>query len=313
MSAKDVFIGIDISKSSLDTAVGATGEYKSFANTEEGQASMRDFIISKHPALIVVEATGGFELGALRILASAGLPVVAVNPRQVRDFAKAVGTLAKTDKIDAHIIARFAEAVKPEVRPMKTEEEEMLDALNGRRFQLIEMITAEKNRLSRATKWTKDSIIGHIKMLEESLAKIDRDMDDLIKNSPIWRRKEEVLRSIPGVGKVMARTLLADMPEIGTMNRRQISALAGVAPMNRDSGKYKGCRRIWGGRSQVRSVLYMCAFSSIRCNPIIKAFYKRLRDAGKKFKVAITACMRKLLTIINTIMKNDSCWVSSNC
>lgn len=308
--SEQIFIGVDVSKSKLDVAEAHSAEFKSFDNTEEGQSKMKDFIGSKRPALIVLEATGGFEKGALRLLASARLPVVAVNPRQVRDFAKAMGILAKTDKIDAGVIARFAEAVKPEVRPLRSEEEEMLDAFNARRFQIVEMITAEKNRLVHAHKSTKKGIQGHIRMLERLLMEINREMDDLIKNSPIWSQKDKILQSIPGVGKVMARTLLADMPEIGALSRKEISALAGVAPLNRDSGMYKGRRSIWGGRGKVRCVLYMCAVTAIRCNPRIKAFYERLRAAGKCFKVAITACMRKLLVIINTMMKNETCWAS---
>ncbi len=308
--SEQVFIGVDVSKNKLDVAEAHSSEFKSFDNTEEGQSKMKDFIGSKKPTLIVLEATGGFEKGALRVLASARLPVVAVNPRQVRDFAKAMGVLAKTDKIDAGVIARFAEAVKPEARPLRTEEEEMLDALNARRFQIVEMITAEKNRLVHAHKSTKKGIQGHITMLERLLMEINREMDDLIKNSPIWSQKDKILQSIPGVGKVMARTLLADMPEIGALSRKQISALAGVAPLNRDSGTFKGRRSIWGGRAKVRTVLYMCAVTAIRCNPKIKVFYERLRAAGKCFKVAITACMRKLLVIINTMMKNETCWAS---
>jgi transposase len=313
MSEKDVFIGIDVSKHNLDVAVFGSGQFLTFSNTEDGISMMKDFIASKQPRLIVMEATGGFEKGALRVLVSARYPVVAVNPRQVRDFAKATGVLAKTDKIDAHVIARFAEAVKPITRPLKTEEEERLDALNARRFQIVEMITAEKNRLLNASRWTRKEIQGHIKGLEKRLDQVNRELDDLIKKSPIWRQKDKILQSIPGVGSVMSRTILADLPEIGTMNRKQASALAGVAPLNRDSGKYKGKRTIWGGRGKVRSVLYMCALTAIRCNPKIKLFYDRLRAAGKCFKVAITACMRKLLIIMNTMIKNQTLWADSSC
>jgi transposase len=308
--SKQIFIGIDVSKNKLDVAEAHSAEFRSFDNTEEGHCKVKDFIASKKPILIVLEATGGFEKKILRVLASARLPVVVVNPRQIRDFARAVGVLAKTDKIDARVIARFAEAVKPEVRPLRSEEEEMFDALNARRFQIVEMITAEKNRLIHATKWTRNGIEGHIRMMERLLAELNKEMDDLIKNSPVWRQKDKILQSIPGVGKVMARTLLADLPEVGTLSRKQISALAGVAPLNRDSGLYKGRRSIWGGRSKVRTVLYMCAVTAIRCNPKIKGFYERLRAASKCFKVAITACMRKLLVIINTMMKTEICWVS---
>lgn len=279
-----------------------------FSTDEDGLTAMSEFIKSNAPELIVLEATGGFEMGALRSLASVRLPVVAVNPRQVRDFARAMGILAKTDKIDAHIIARFADSVRPEIRSLKTPDEQMLDALNARRFQLIGMLTQEKNRLANAPKWTKKDIQGNIKGLEKRLAKIDSDLDDLIKNSPIWRQKDKILQSIPGVGAVMARTIISDLPEAGTLNRREIAALSGVAPLNRDSGKHKGKRAIWGGRAKVRCVLYMCALAAVRCNPKIKAFYNRLITAGKKPKVALTACMRKLLVIINTMLKNGTCW-----
>jgi transposase len=308
--SEQIFIGVDVSKSKLDVAEAHGTEFRSFDNTEEGQCKLKDFIASKKPMLIVLEATGGFEKGILRVLASARLPIVPVNPRQIRDFARAVGILAKTDKIDARVIARFAEAVKPEARPLRNEEGERFDALNARRFQIVEMITAERNRLIHATKWTREGIEGHIRMLKQFLAEINKEMDELIKNSPIWSQKDKILQSIPGVGKVMARTLLADLPEIGTLSRKQISALAGVAPLNRDSGLYKGRRSIWGGRARVRTVLYMCAVTAIRCNPKIKEFYERLRAAGKCFKVAITACMRKLLVIINTMMKNETSWAS---
>jgi transposase len=247
MSKEKTFIGIDVSKDKLDVAVRPSGEFMTFSSAQDALSMMTEFIRSKEPELIVLEATGGFEMGALRALASARLPVVAVNPRQVRDFAKAMGVLAKTDKMDAHVIARFADSVRPEIRVLKTEQEEMLDALNARRFQIIEMITAEKNRLISSSKWTKKEIQGHIKGLEKRLAKVDSDMDDLIKKSPIWRQKDKILQSIPGVGSVMARTILSDLPEAGTLNRKQIAALTGVAPLNRDSGKYKGKRAIWGG------------------------------------------------------------------
>jgi transposase len=310
MSEGKIFVGIDVSKDKLDVAVRPSEEWMSFANTEDGISMMTDFIQSKEPDLVVLEATGCFEMGALRSLAFARIPSVVVNPRQVRDFARAIGILAKTDKIDAHVIARFADSVRPEIRPLKTTEQEMLDALSARRCQLIEMLTAEKNRLSSAPKWTKKEIQSHIKGLKKHLAKINRDLENLIKKSPHWRQMDEILQSTPGIGPVMSMTILADLPEIGTMNRKQIAALAGVAPMNRDSGKYKGQRTIWGGRAKVRSVLYMCTLTAARYNPKIKNFYDRLRNAGKKHKVALTACMRKLLTILNTMIKNGTCWES---
>jgi len=313
MSEEKIFIGIDISKDKLDVDVRPEGELMTFANTEDGIFLMTDFIKSKKPELIVLEATGGLEMASLRSLVSAKLPAVCVNPRQVRDFAKAMGILAKTDKIDAHVIARFADSVRPEIRPLKTEETEMLDALNTRRCQLVGMLTAEKNRLAIAPKWTKNDIQSNIKGLEKQLTKINRDLENLIRKSPHWQRMDKILQSVPGVGPIMSMTILADLPEIGTLNRRQIASLVGVAPMNRDSGKYKGKRTIWGGRARIRSVLYMCVISGIRHNPRIKGFYKRLRNAGKKNKVAITACMRKLMIMLNTMVKNGTCWNASGC
>lgn len=313
MSKENVCIGIDVSKDKIDVAVRPSGESMVFANTDDGLSLMVEFVRSTDPVLVVLEATGGFERDALRVLTSAQLPAVSINPRQVRDFAKAMGFLAKTDAIDAHVIAWFAEAAKPKIRPVKTPDEEKLDALNARRFQLVEMLTSERNRLGIAPEWIKKDIQGHIKGLEKRLARINRDLDKLIAKNPLWRRKSEIMQSVPGVGPVMARTMLADLLELGTLNRRKISALVGVAPMNRDSGTFKGRRSIWGGRAKVRSVLYMCALTAIKYNPKIKAFYQRLVNAGKTFKVAITACMRKLLIILNTMIKNGTCWVPPGC
>lgn len=307
MSEK-VFVGIDVSKAKLDVAAQPSGRYASFGNTEEDMPGLLAFINSLGPVLIALEATGGFERPVLRALSLARLPVVAINPRRVRDFAKSMGILAKTDKIDAHVIARFAEAVKPQIGHLKSEDEQMLDALNARRSQLVDMITAEKNRLASAPKWTKKDIQGNIKGLEKRLAKVNRDIDELIKKSPIWSERGKILKSVPGVGPVMLSTMLAALPELGSLNRKKVSALVGVAPLNCDSGKYSGKRMVWGGRAKVRSVLYMCALSAIKCNPKIKAFYNRLRQAGKAFKVAITACMRKLLIILNTMVKNETYW-----
>jgi transposase len=313
MKEEKTFIGIDVSKEKLDVGVRPQVDFMTFANTEDGISLMTDFVKSKQPELIVLEATGGLEMAALRSLVVAKLPAVCVNPRQVRDFAKAMGVLAKTDKIDAHVIARFADSVRPEIRPLKTEETEMLDAFNTRRSQIIIMLTAEKNRLTTASKWTKKDVEKSIKGLEKALAKINREVENLIKKSPHWRHMDKILQSVPSVGPVMSLTILADLPEIGTMNRRQIAALVGVAPLNRDSGKYKGRRAIWGGRARIRSVLYMCVISGICHNPKIKAFYNRLISSGKKHKVAITACMRKLMIILNTMIKNDTCWNESGC
>ena len=226
--------------------------------------------------------------------------------------AKATGRLAKTDAIDAHVIARFGEAVRPEVRPLKDEETKRLAALITRRRQIVEMITAEKNRLSRTTPWTLKDIQNHVAWLEKCLKKADKNLNDLLRKSPVWREKSDILQSTPGVGPVLSMTLLSNLPELGALNRKQIAALVGVAPLNRDSGSFRGKRMIWGGRASIRSVLYMSVTCAIRFNPVIKKFYQRLRDAGKLHKVAMTACMRKLLVILNTMIKNRTCWGTVN-
>jgi transposase len=308
MDGTDVFMGVDVSKNTLDVAVRPTGEEMSFANTEDGVSAMRDFIQSFSPRLIVLEATGGWEAVGVSVLAAKGLPVVVVNPRQVRNFAKAMGLLAKTDKIDARTIARFAEAVKPEVRPLKGEEAQRLEAFLARRRQLLQMSTAEKNRLVLASRWTKKGIQAHIEWLDKELDKVNRELQKLIRKSPLWRERDEILQSVKGVGPALSVTLLSDLPELGTLNRKKIAALVGIAPLNRDSGKYRGRRAIWGGRSQVRIVLYMAARAAIRFNPVIRAFAERLKKAGKPYKVVVTACMRKLLTILNAMVKNGTRW-----
>jgi len=305
---KEVFVGIDVSKDKLDVAVRPSGEILSFSNDEDGISLMVDFIKPLSPLLIVLEATGGLETASVGILAAKGLPVVVINPRQVRDFAKATGKLAKTDAIDAHVIARFGEAVRPEIRPLKDQETQKLDALITRRRQIVEMITAKKNRLGSATSWTRKDIQNHIAWLEKCLMKADKDLNNLLRKSPVWREKNDILRSTPGVGPVLSMTLLSNLPELGTLNRKQIAALVGVAPLNRDSGLFRGKRKIWGGRASIRSVLYMSVTCAIRFNPLIKKFYQHLRNAGKVHKVAMTACMRKLLIILNTMIKNRTCW-----
>jgi transposase len=308
MSEKTLFVGIDVAKERLDVAVNPSGETKAFSHNHQGLSALSAYVRSLAPALIVLEATGGYHKTVLSTLAAEGLPAVAVNPRQVRDFAKATGTLAKTDRIDALVIARFAEAVRPEIRPLKDEETERLQALITRRRQLIEMLTAEKNRLAMAAQWTRKDIRTHIHMLERQLKRIDDQLKDLIDQSPLWRQKDKILQSVPGVGPVLARTLLAELPELGTLNRRKIAALAGLAPFSRDSGRFRGRRMIWGGRAHIRTVLYMSAVAAARFNPVIRAFYQRLREAGKRVKVAITACMRKILIILNTMIKNNTSW-----
>lgn len=307
-SGREVFIGIDVSKEKLDVAVRPTGEFMSFSNNEDGISCLVDFVKSFSPNLVVLEATGGLETAAVGVLADKGLPVVVVNPRQVRDFAKATGTLAKTDEIDAHLIARFGEAVRPELRLLKDQDAQKLTSLITRRRQIVEMITAEKNRLNTAPKWTSKGIQTNISWLEKCLKKVDKDMKNLLKKSPVWREKDEILQSTPGVGPVLSMTLLSGLPELGNLNRKEIAALVGVAPLNRDSGLFRGKRMIWGGRANIRSVLYMSATCAMRFNPTIKIFYERLRLAGKLHKVAITACMRKLLVILNTMIKNRTYW-----
>jgi transposase len=261
-----------------------------------------------HPALIVLEATGGVERDLTRALVSAELAVVVVNPRQVRDFAKATGQLAKTDTIDAMVLARFAEAVRPTVRPLPDETLLELRGLIARRRQLTEMTVAERNRFTTASKSVRKRIEAHIRWLETELRRADKDLDQSIRQSPIWQENENLLRSVPGIGPVVSRTLLAELPELGQLNRKQIAALVGIAPLNRDSGTFRGRRIIWGGRAAVRAALYMAALVATRRNAVIRAFYKRLRNAGKAPKVALVACMRKLLTILNAMIKHRTCW-----
>ena len=304
----NVFIGVDVSKERLDVAVAPSGESMSFANSEDGIALLADFVKPRNPELVLFEATGGWEMNAVNQLATHRLPLVVLNPRHVRDFAKATGQLAKTDAIDARILARFGQAVRPEVRSLKPLELRKLDALNTRRRQIVEMLTAEQNRLVSAPEWVRPDIEELLEILKKRLAAINRDLNKLIRKSPLWREKDKILQSFPGVGPVMAATMIADLPELGTLNRREISALVGVAPLNCDSGTYKGKRRTWGGRAAIRSVLYMCALTAIRHNPVIREFYQRLRRAGKLPKVALTACMRKILVILNAMMRSGNCW-----
>jgi transposase len=262
----------------------------------------------KSNPLIVLEATGGVERQLTRALVNAELPVVVINPRQVRDFAKATGQLAKTDSIDALVLARFAEAVRPALRPLPDEVTLELRALIARRRQLTEMIVAERNRLGGASKTVRKRIDAHVRWLEAELQRADGDLDQSIRQSPIWQEKEDLLRSIPGIGPVISRTLLAELPELGGLNRKQIASLVGIAPLNRDSGTLRGRRAIWGGRATVRAALYMAALVASRRNSVISVFYKRLRTAGKAPKVALVACMRKLLTIINSMITHKTRW-----
>jgi transposase len=302
------FVGIDISKQELVVAVRPSAELQTFSNTEEGLAALVRFLQALSASSIVLEATGGFARAAVNAMALAALPVVAVNPRQIRDFARSVGLLAKTDAIDAQIIARFAEAVRPEFRPLKDLETQKLEDLNNRRRQIVEMISAEKNRLGMAPAWSQKDIRAHIAWLEKRLKKVNDNIDDLIKQCPIWSQKEKILTSVLGVGPVVSTTLLCSLPELGSLSARKLSALVGVAPFNRDSGQYRGRRACWGGRAHVRAALYMAALTASRCNPVIRAFYQRLRNAGKPAKVALVACMRKILVLLNAMLKNNTCW-----
>ena len=306
MSTSAAFVGIDVSKDQLHVATGTTVWIAS--NDPTGVAEVVERLKGLQPMLIVLEATGGLEVPTVAALAAAKLPVVAVNPRQVRDFAKATGRLAKTDTIDATMLAQFAEAVRPQVRPTCDEAARQLAALVARRRQLVEMLTAEKNRLMRASRAVAARIERHIQWLERELKRLDEDLQQTVRSSPVWRDKDDLLKSAPGVGPVIATTLLANLPELGQLNRKQIAALVGVAPLNRDSGTLRGKRTVWGGRAQVRAALYMGALVAVRFNPTIKAFYQRLRAAGKAPKVALTASMRKLLTILNAMVKNNEAW-----
>lgn len=304
----ELFIGVDVSRDLLDVCTYPTLEQKSFSNNEKGIGELAEFVMSLNPHQIVFEATGGYEMAAVSMLAANQQPVVVVNPRQVRDFAKATGKLAKTDRIDAAIIAHFGAAVRPEVRPLKTPEAQIFDALNARRRQIVGMITMEKNRLIGVPKNIQKGIKEHITWLEARLESINKDISSSIRNTPIWKEKDEIFQSVKGVGPVMSSILITELPELGELNRKQIAALAGVAPLNRDSGKIKGKRVVWGGRGNLRSVLYMGTLVATRHNPTIRAFYQRLLLAGKCKKVAITACMRKLLTILNVMVKNKTKW-----
>ncbi len=303
-----IFVGIDVSKARLDVAVRPSGQSESASNDQAGIEALVKRLGEIQPTLIVLEATGGIERGLTRALTSAELPVVVVNPRQVRDFAKATGQLAKTDGIDAVVLARFAEAVRPALRPLPDELTLELRALIARRRQITEMIVAERNRLSGVSKAIRKRIDAHIRWLEAELERADNDLDQSIRQSPVWRENEDLLRSVPGIGPVISRTLLAELPELGELNRKQIAALVGIAPLNCDSGTLRGRRVIWGGRASVRAVLYMAALVASRRNAVIRAFYKRLRNAGKAPKVALVACMHKLLTILNSMIKHKTRW-----
>jgi transposase len=303
------FVGIDVAKDFLDVHVRPTEEYWRVPNDAAGHTALRERLAAFPEALVVLEATGGYEVPVVAALASRGLAVVVVNPRQIRAYARATGQLAKTDALDARIIALFAEAVRPVVRPLPTEETRSLDEMVTRRRQLLDMLGAETNRRRLVRdRGVQQRIEAHISWLKRALRELDRDLDKAIRASPVWREMDDVLQSVAGVGPITTITLLAELPELGRLTRRKIAALVGVAPMNQDSGQSRGRRMIRGGRSSVRRVLYMATVSAIRRNAVIRAFYQRLRANGRLPKVALTAAMRKLLTILNAMVRDGRPW-----
>jgi len=307
-----MLIGIDVAKAELVVAVRPSGAPWAVANDAAGVRTLVARLQEERPTLIVLEATGGYELLAVGALAAAGLPVVVVNPRQVRDFAKATGQLAKTDRVDAAILALFAERVQPAVRPLPDEAAQELDALLARRRQLLEMLQAERNRLGQVfgggRQPVRKSLKTHITFLERELRIADTELGQMIKQSPAWRAQDDLLQSVPGVGRVVALTLLAELPELGRLSRRQIAKLVGVAPLSRDSGTLRGRRFVQGGRASVRAMLYMAALVATRRNAVIRAFYQRLVAAGKPKKLALVACIRKLLTMLNAMVRSTTRW-----
>jgi transposase len=308
MTTGAVSIGIDVSKARLDVASRPDGAAWQVANDAAGIATLVERARALGPAAVVLEATGGPERAATAALAAAGLPVAVVNPRQVRDFAKATGKLAKTDRLDAAVLAHFAEAVRPAVRPLPDAAARALADAVTRRQQLVEMLTAERNRLgSLAGRW-RERAQAHVAWLRQELADLEAELARAIEASPLWRAREALLRSVPGVGPVLARTLIAEVPELGTLDRKRVAALVGVAPLNRDSGSFRGRRGVWGGRARARGALYMGALVAARCNPVIRAFYRRLLAAGKPKKVALVACMHKLLRILNALLRSQTAW-----
>jgi transposase len=307
-SKSSVFVGIDISKAWLDIAVHGQESCWRTSNDEQGISKLVIQLQDLSPELIVMEATGGFEMLLVTELAQARLPVVVTNPRRVRAFARSTGRLAKTDKLDAKLLAHFAAAVQPPVRSLPSDEEEHLTGLLTRRRQIVDMLTVEKNRLHTVRAAFRPNIEEHIAWLNRSLAELDEEINHFVQGSSLWKEQDELLRSVPGVGRITSSTLLAMLPELGKLNRQEIAALVGVAPVNKDSGRKQGKRRVYGGRATVRSVLYMAALAAKRYNPKIKSFYDSLLARGKEKKVALTACMRKLLVILNSMMRTGESW-----
>lgn len=308
MNTTVTFVGIDVSKDRLDIAVHPTGRTWTCANQSSAFTQLVTELQPLAPSLIVMEATGALEVPVAAALAAAALPLAIVNPRQVRDFAKAKGQLAKTDRIDAQVLAHFAAAIRPDAQTLPSAAQQHLSALLARRRQIIEMLVAERNRLSTALPKLQERIQDHIRWLQTELDDLELELQRSIEDSPVWRVAEELLRSVPGIGPVTAHTLLADLPELGQLPHKRIASLVGVAPLNTDSGRHRGKRRVWGGRAHIRSTLYMATVSAAKHNPVIREFYQRLVKAGKPKKVALTAATHKLLTILNAMMKQQTPW-----
>jgi transposase len=306
---EQIFVGIDVAKDRLAVHVRPSDEAFSVARDSEGLTALMQRLGPLHPYLVVVEATGGFEQTLAAALVSQAMPLAVVNPRQIRDFARATGQLAKTDALDAKAIARFAEAIKPEPRPVPNEQARALGELVARRRQVIEMMTAERNRRRQlSSRRLIKSVDRLLAVLQKELSELEQELGEGIRGTPAWRERDELLRSVPGIGNVVARTLIADLPELGRLDRKKIAALVGIAPLNRDSGRMHGKRTTWGGRAKVRTALYMAALVASRRNPVLKAFYQRLISFGKPKKLALIAVMRKLLTILNAMVRDNKRW-----
>lgn len=305
-----IIVGIDVSKAKVDVAIAGQDGVREWANDEPGRQSLSRWLREQEAELVVLEASGGIEAALVSELVEQALPVAVVNPTRVRAFARAEGQLAKTDRIDAQVIARFGATMKPKAKAIRDQAQLELGQQVTRRRQLVEMMTAEKNRAETASGTMKGQIERHLDWLRAEIEQLETQINQAIQQDPLWQATAERLQSTPGVGPVTAATLVADLPELGQFNRQKITALVGLAPFNRDSGKQRGQRRIFGGRAAVRKVLYMATLSAIKCNPVIQAFYQRLLDKGKAKKVAITACMRKLLVILNTMVKTGQDWAA---
>jgi transposase len=308
MASSPLFVGIDVAKATLDIALRPSAQTWQVIYDDTHVEAFVTQLNELSPTLIVVEATGGLARSLVAALVAARLPVIVIHPRQARDFAKATGRLGKTDRIDAQVLAHYGEAIRPSFRPLPDADTQQLRALVDRRRQLVDMMTAEQSRLNTSPARVRDSMEAHLAWLQPQLASLDDDLDDMLQSSPIWRERDDILQSTPGVGPVLSRTLMSQLPELGDLNRKEIAALVGVAPFNRDSGTWRGRRTIWGGRAAVRSVLYMSTLVATRHHPVIREFYERLLAAGKAKKVALIACMRKLLTILNAMVKNQQRW-----